>query len=145
MIVSIFYFIFSFTVPNMYGCSNESNLSRFSFYLLYYISFIHLDLFCRYKNHFLGYIIKAAIHQLDGSFMAQTGVFIREGEEPLNFRETVTWVYVQRMDKPFYGLYPKRDVFMSAIEIHVHGIVDLLAVWMNFVNKIVNFYLFIIL
>nr|YP_009996559.1 clp protease proteolytic subunit [Oberonioides microtatantha]QNQ66036.1 clp protease proteolytic subunit [Oberonioides microtatantha] len=63
-------------------------------------------------------------------YEAQAGEFILEAEELLKLRETLTKVYVQRTGKPLWVISEdmERDVFMSATEAQVHGIVDLVAV-----------------
>ncbi|KAL3502399.1 hypothetical protein ACH5RR_036848 [Cinchona calisaya] len=71
------------------------------------------------------------IHQSASSFYeAQTGEFIPEAEELLKLRETLTKVYVQRAGKPLWVVSEdmERDVFMSATEAQVYGIVDLVAI-----------------
>ncbi|KAL6511417.1 hypothetical protein OROMI_034818 [Orobanche minor] len=76
-------------------------------------------------------IIRVMIHQPASSFYeAQTGEFILEAEELLKLRETLTRVYVQRTGKPLWVVSEdmERDVFMSATEAQVYGIVDLVAV-----------------
>nr|AKF02161.1 clp protease proteolytic subunit [Oenocarpus minor] len=76
-------------------------------------------------------IIRVMIHQPASSFYeAQAGEFILEAEELLKLRETLTKVYVQRTGNPLWVVSEdmERDVFMSATEAQVHGIVDLVAV-----------------
>lgn len=71
------------------------------------------------------------IHQPAASFYeAQTGEFIREAEELLKLRETITRVYVQRTGKPLWVVSEdmERDVFMSAVEAQAHGIIDIVAI-----------------
>lgn len=70
------------------------------------------------------------IHQPASSFYeAQADEFILEAEELLKLRETLTKVYVQRTGNPLWVVSEdmERDVFMSATEAQVHGIVDLVA------------------
>lgn len=71
------------------------------------------------------------IHQPASSFYeSRTGEFVLEMEELLKLRETLTKVYVQRTGNPLWVVSEdmERDVFMSATEAQVHGIVDLVAV-----------------
>ncbi|MFQ6631213.1 hypothetical protein Gotur_009544 [Gossypium turneri] len=59
------------------------------------------------------------IHQPTSSFCeAQTREFIMEAEELLNFRESLTRVYVQRTGNPLWVVSEDmgRDIFMSATE-----------------------------
>nr|YP_009342787.1 clp protease proteolytic subunit [Pouteria campechiana]YP_009562842.1 clpP-like protease [Sideroxylon wightianum]YP_009989100.1 ATP-dependent Clp protease proteolytic subunit [Pouteria caimito]YP_010031253.1 ATP-dependent Clp protease proteolytic subunit [Synsepalum dulcificum]YP_010031341.1 ATP-dependent Clp protease proteolytic subunit [Chrysophyllum cainito]QHN89315.1 clpP-like protease [Manilkara zapota]QKZ95491.1 clp protease proteolytic subunit [Argania spinosa]APS85531.1 clp protea len=73
---------------------------------------------------------RVMIHQPASSFYeAQTGEVILEAEELLKLRETITRVYVQRTGKPLWVVSEdmERDVFMSATEAQVYGIVDLVA------------------
>ncbi|KAF9660681.1 hypothetical protein SADUNF_Sadunf16G0002400 [Salix dunnii] len=60
----------------------------------------------------------------------QIGEFVLEAEELLKLREILTRVYAQRTGKPLWVVSEdmERDVFMSAAEAQVHGIVDLVAV-----------------
>lgn len=70
------------------------------------------------------------IHQPSASFSeAQAGEFILEAEEILKLRESLTKVYVQRTGNPLWVISEdmERDVFMSALEAQVYGIVDLVA------------------
>nr|WGM75705.1 clp protease proteolytic subunit [Basselinia pancheri] len=74
---------------------------------------------------------RVMIHQPASSFYeAQAGEFILEAEELLKLRETLTKVYVQRTGNPLWVVSEdmERDVFMSATEAQVHGIVDLVGV-----------------
>nr|YP_010513754.1 ATP-dependent Clp protease proteolytic subunit [Tephrosia onobrychoides]UXL85325.1 ATP-dependent Clp protease proteolytic subunit [Tephrosia onobrychoides] len=74
---------------------------------------------------------RVMIHQPAASFYeAQTGEFIREAEELLKLRETITRVYVQRTGKPLWVVSEdmERDVFMSAVEAQAHGIIDIVAI-----------------
>nr|UXD78828.1 ATP-dependent Clp protease proteolytic subunit 1 [Psychotria viridis] len=74
---------------------------------------------------------RVMIHQPASSFYeAQTGEFILEAEELLKLRETIARVYVQRTGKPLWVVSEdmERDVFMSATEAQVYGIVDFVAV-----------------
>nr|YP_010567200.1 clp protease proteolytic subunit [Petrocosmea qinlingensis]UZC33423.1 clp protease proteolytic subunit [Petrocosmea qinlingensis] len=74
---------------------------------------------------------RVMIHQPAASFYeAQTGEFILEAEELLKIRETITRVYAQRTGKPLWVVSEdlERDVFMSATEAQVYGIIDLVAV-----------------
>nr|YP_010183190.1 Clp protease catalytic subunit [Populus alba x Populus glandulosa]YP_010183275.1 Clp protease catalytic subunit [Populus glandulosa]YP_010183359.1 Clp protease catalytic subunit [Populus tremuloides]WDR47527.1 Clp protease catalytic subunit [Populus tomentosa]QVE47802.1 Clp protease catalytic subunit [Populus alba x Populus glandulosa]QVE47887.1 Clp protease catalytic subunit [Populus glandulosa]QVE47971.1 Clp protease catalytic subunit [Populus tremuloides] len=71
------------------------------------------------------------IHQPFAAFYeAQIGEFVLEAEELLKLREILTRVYAQRTGKPLWVVSEdmERDVFMSAAEAQVHGIVDLVAV-----------------
>ncbi|CAK7324918.1 unnamed protein product [Dovyalis caffra] len=71
------------------------------------------------------------IHQPIAAFYeAQIGEFVLEAEELLKLREILTRVYAQRTGKPLWVVSEdmERDVFMSATEAQVHGIVDLVAV-----------------
>ncbi|KAG5222320.1 ATP-dependent CLP protease proteolytic [Salix suchowensis] len=71
------------------------------------------------------------IHQPIAAFYeAQIGEFVLEAEELLKLREILTRVYAQRTGKPLWVVSEdmERDVFMSAAEAQVHGIVDLVAV-----------------
>nr|ARC96058.1 clp protease proteolytic subunit [Polylepis reticulata]ARD00005.1 clp protease proteolytic subunit [Margyricarpus pinnatus]ARD00933.1 clp protease proteolytic subunit [Acaena pinnatifida]ARD01322.1 clp protease proteolytic subunit [Polylepis australis]ARD01554.1 clp protease proteolytic subunit [Polylepis sp. SCZ-2017] len=73
---------------------------------------------------------RVMIHQPASSFYeAQTGEFVLEAEELLKLRETITRVYAQRTGKPLWVVSEdvERDVFMSATEAQVYGIVDLVA------------------
>jgi ATP-dependent Clp protease protease subunit len=79
----------------------------------------------------LYYIIRVMIHQPIAAFYeAQIGEFVLEAEELLKLREILTRVYAQRTGKPLWVVSEdmERDVFMSAAEAQVHGIVDLVAV-----------------
>ncbi|KAB5511217.1 hypothetical protein DKX38_030142 (chloroplast) [Salix brachista] len=79
----------------------------------------------------LSYIIRVMIHQPIAAFYeAQIGEFVLEAEELLKLREILTRVYAQRTGKPLWVVSEdmERDVFMSAAEAQVHGIVDLVAV-----------------
>nr|YP_010514168.1 ATP-dependent Clp protease proteolytic subunit [Strongylodon macrobotrys]UXL85821.1 ATP-dependent Clp protease proteolytic subunit [Strongylodon macrobotrys] len=74
---------------------------------------------------------RVMIHQPASSFYeTQTGEFVLEAEELLKLRETITRVYGQRTGKPLWVISEdmERDVFLSAAEAQVHGIVDLVAV-----------------
>ena len=71
------------------------------------------------------------IHQPIAAFYeAQIGEFVLEAEELLKLREILTRVYAQRTGKPLWVVSEdmERDVFMSATEAQVHGIVDRVAV-----------------
>nr|YP_009433336.1 clp protease proteolytic subunit [Zostera marina]YP_010205216.1 clp protease proteolytic subunit [Chorda filum]ATD85246.1 clp protease proteolytic subunit [Zostera marina]UAV85784.1 clp protease proteolytic subunit [Chorda filum] len=73
---------------------------------------------------------RVMIHQPSASFSeAQAGEFILEAEEILKLRESLTKVYVQRTGNPLWVISEdmERDVFMSALEAQVYGIVDLVA------------------
>nr|YP_009327700.1 clp protease proteolytic subunit [Idesia polycarpa]APB02889.1 clp protease proteolytic subunit [Idesia polycarpa] len=74
---------------------------------------------------------RVMIHQPIAAFYeAQIGEFVLEAEELLKLREILTRVYAQRTGKPLWVVSEdmERDVFMSAVEAQVHGIVDLVAV-----------------
>nr|YP_009473997.1 clp protease proteolytic subunit [Itoa orientalis]YP_009474082.1 clp protease proteolytic subunit [Poliothyrsis sinensis]YP_009674600.1 clp protease proteolytic subunit [Carrierea calycina]AVK40662.1 clp protease proteolytic subunit [Itoa orientalis]AVK40747.1 clp protease proteolytic subunit [Poliothyrsis sinensis]QDC34977.1 clp protease proteolytic subunit [Carrierea calycina]QGU84780.1 clp protease proteolytic subunit [Itoa orientalis]QNS25938.1 clp protease proteolytic subunit [Carrie len=74
---------------------------------------------------------RVMIHQpIAGFYEAQIGEFVLEAEELLKLREILTRVYAQRTGKPLWVVSEdmERDVFMSAAEAQVHGIVDLVAV-----------------
>nr|YP_009729587.1 clp protease proteolytic subunit [Homalium cochinchinense]YP_010040863.1 clp protease proteolytic subunit [Homalium hainanense]QGU83922.1 clp protease proteolytic subunit [Homalium racemosum]QGU84275.1 clp protease proteolytic subunit [Homalium cochinchinense]QHW07313.1 clp protease proteolytic subunit [Homalium cochinchinense]QOZ41797.1 clp protease proteolytic subunit [Homalium hainanense] len=74
---------------------------------------------------------RVMIHQPIAAFYeAQIGEFVLEAEELLKLREILTRVYAQRTGKPLWVVSEdmERDVFMSATEAQVHGIVDLVAV-----------------
>nr|UFI52781.1 clp protease proteolytic subunit [Populus nigra] len=74
---------------------------------------------------------RVMIHQPFAAFYeAQIGEFVLEAEELLKLREILTRVYAQRTGKPLWVVSEdmERDVFMSAAEAQVHGIVDLVAV-----------------
>nr|YP_009453573.1 Clp protease proteolytic subunit [Salix arbutifolia]YP_009474884.1 clp protease proteolytic subunit [Salix chaenomeloides]YP_009474963.1 clp protease proteolytic subunit [Salix hypoleuca]YP_009475043.1 clp protease proteolytic subunit [Salix magnifica]YP_009475123.1 clp protease proteolytic subunit [Salix minjiangensis]YP_009475203.1 clp protease proteolytic subunit [Salix paraplesia]YP_009475282.1 clp protease proteolytic subunit [Salix rehderiana]YP_009475361.1 clp protease proteolytic len=74
---------------------------------------------------------RVMIHQPIAAFYeAQIGEFVLEAEELLKLREILTRVYAQRTGKPLWVVSEdmERDVFMSAAEAQVHGIVDLVAV-----------------
>nr|QGU84180.1 clp protease proteolytic subunit [Abatia parviflora] len=74
---------------------------------------------------------RVMIHQPIASFYeAQIGEFVLEAEELLKLREILTRVYAQRTGKPLWVVSEdmERDVFMSATEAQVHGIVDIVAV-----------------
>jgi len=71
------------------------------------------------------------IHQLASSYYdGQAGECIMEAEEVLKLRDCITKVYVQRTGKPLWIISKdmERDVFMSAKEAKVYGIVDLVAI-----------------
>lgn len=71
------------------------------------------------------------IHQPASSYYdGQAGECIMEAEEVLKLRDCITKVYVQRTGKPLWVISEdmERDVFMSANEAKVYGIVDLVAV-----------------
>jgi ATP-dependent Clp protease protease subunit len=53
-----------------------------------------------------------------------------EAEEVLKLRDYITRVYVQRIGKPLWVISEdmERDVFMSAKEAKIYGIVDLVAI-----------------
>nr|AVK40495.1 clp protease proteolytic subunit [Salix arbutifolia] len=74
---------------------------------------------------------RVMIHQPIAAFYeAQIGEFVLEAEELLKLREILTRVYAQRTGKPLWVVSEdmERDVFMSAAEAQVYGIVDLVAV-----------------
>nr|QGU84350.1 clp protease proteolytic subunit [Casearia velutina] len=74
---------------------------------------------------------RVMIHQPIAAFYeAQIGEFVLEAEELLKLREILTRVYAQRTGKPLWVVSEdmERDVFMSATEAQVHGIVDRVAV-----------------
>lgn len=74
---------------------------------------------------------RVMIHQPFAAFYeAQIGEFVLEAEELLKLREILTRVYAQRTGKPLWVVSEdmERDVFMSAAEAQVYGIVDLVAV-----------------
>jgi ATP-dependent Clp protease, protease subunit len=71
------------------------------------------------------------IHQPASSYYdGQAGECIMEAEEVLKLRDCITKVYVQRTGKPLWVISEdmERDVFMSANEARVYGIVDLVAI-----------------
>ena len=71
------------------------------------------------------------IHQPSAAYSeGQVAEFVLEAEELLKLREILTRVYAQRTGKPLWVVSEdmERDVFMSAAEAQVHGIVDLVAV-----------------
>jgi len=71
------------------------------------------------------------IHQPASSYYdGQARECIMEAEEVLKLRDCITKVYVQRMGKPLWIISEdmERDVFMSAKEAKVYGIVDLVAI-----------------
>nr|QFS20353.1 ATP-dependent Clp protease proteolytic subunit [Saprosma merrillii] len=74
---------------------------------------------------------RVMIHQPASSFYeSPTGEFVLEAEELLTLRETITKVYVQRTSKPLWVISEdmERDVFMSATEAQVYGIIDVVGV-----------------
>nr|YP_009667837.1 Clp protease proteolytic subunit [Porella perrottetiana]QCW58612.1 Clp protease proteolytic subunit [Porella perrottetiana] len=82
--------------------------------------------------HALRYFInRVMIHQPASSYYdGQAGECIMEAEEVLKLRDCITKVYVQRTGKPLWVISEdmERDVFMSAKEAKVYGIVDLVAI-----------------
>nr|YP_007026163.1 clp protease proteolytic subunit [Apopellia endiviifolia]AFU88873.1 clp protease proteolytic subunit [Apopellia endiviifolia] len=74
---------------------------------------------------------RVMIHQPASSYYdGQAGECIMEAEEVLKLRDCITKVYVQRTGKPLWVISEdmERDVFMSAEEAKVYGIVDLVAI-----------------
>lgn len=68
------------------------------------------------------------IHQPASSYYdGQAGECMMEGVEILNLRDSITRVYAQRTGKPIWVISQdmERDVFMSAEEALIYGIVDL--------------------
>nr|YP_010399923.1 ATP-dependent Clp protease proteolytic subunit 1 [Nowellia curvifolia]UQM88689.1 ATP-dependent Clp protease proteolytic subunit 1 [Nowellia curvifolia] len=79
-------------------------------------------------------LIRVMIHQPASSYYdGQAGECIMEAEEVLKLRDCITKVYVQRTGKPLWVISEdmERDVFMSANEAKIYGIVDLVAVENN--------------
>lgn len=77
------------------------------------------------------------IHQPASSYYdGQAGECIMEAEEVLKLRDCITKVYVQRTGKPLWVISEdmERDVFMSAKEAKIYGIVDLVAIENNSSN-----------
>lgn len=71
------------------------------------------------------------IHQPASSYYdGQAGECIMEAEEVSKLRDCITKVYVQRTGKPLWVISEdmERDVFMSANEAKLYGIVDLVAI-----------------
>ena len=80
------------------------------------------------------FLIRVMIHQPASSYYdGQAGECIMEAEEVLKLRDCITKVYVQRTGKPLWVISEdmERDVFMSANEAKVYGIVDLVAIENN--------------
>nr|YP_010931977.1 clp protease proteolytic subunit [Pleurozia acinosa]YP_010932063.1 clp protease proteolytic subunit [Pleurozia gigantea]WKR34999.1 clp protease proteolytic subunit [Pleurozia acinosa]WKR35085.1 clp protease proteolytic subunit [Pleurozia gigantea]WKR35171.1 clp protease proteolytic subunit [Pleurozia subinflata] len=78
--------------------------------------------------------IRVMIHQPASSYYdGQAGECIMEAEEVLKLRDCITKVYVQRTGKPLWIISEdmERDVFMSAKEAKIYGIVDLIAIENN--------------
>nr|YP_009668002.1 Clp protease proteolytic subunit [Jubula hutchinsiae]QCW58777.1 Clp protease proteolytic subunit [Jubula hutchinsiae] len=76
-------------------------------------------------------LYRVMIHQPASSYYdGQAGECIMEAEEVLKLRDCITKVYVQRTGKPLWVISEdmERDVFMSAKEAKVYGIVDLVAI-----------------
>uniref|UniRef100_A0AAT9USS9 ATP-dependent Clp protease proteolytic subunit n=1 Tax=Pallavicinia longispina TaxID=280536 RepID=A0AAT9USS9_9MARC len=81
---------------------------------------------------------RVMIHQPASSYYdGQAGECIMEAEEVLKLRDCITKVYVQRTGKPLWVISEdmERDVFMSAEEANVYGIVDLVAIENNSTNN----------
>nr|YP_009667921.1 Clp protease proteolytic subunit [Radula japonica]QCW58696.1 Clp protease proteolytic subunit [Radula japonica] len=77
------------------------------------------------------FVNRVMIHQPASSYYdGQAGECIMEAEEVLKLRDCITKVYVQRIGKPLWVISEdmERDVFMSAEEAKIYGIVDLVAV-----------------
>ncbi len=77
------------------------------------------------------FIIRVMIHQPASSYYdGQAGECMMEAEEVLKLRDYITRVYVQRIGKPLWVISEdmERDVFMSAKEAKIYGIVDLVAI-----------------
>lgn len=73
---------------------------------------------------------RVMIHQPASSFYeGQAGECMIEAEEVLKLKDCVTKVYMQRTGKPMAVISEdmERDVFMSAKEAQIYGIVDLVA------------------
>lgn len=71
------------------------------------------------------------IHQPASSYYdGQAGECIMEAEEVSKLRDCITKVYVQRTGKPLWIISEdmERDVFLSAGEAKIHGIVDSVAI-----------------
>nr|ANQ38699.1 ATP-dependent Clp protease proteolytic subunit [Cynomorium coccineum] len=74
---------------------------------------------------------RVMIHQPACYFYeAQTIDFILEAEELLKLREMLTKIYVQRTGKSLWIISEdlERDIFMSAMEARLYGIVDIVAI-----------------
>ncbi|KAG6540544.1 hypothetical protein Mapa_018057 [Marchantia paleacea] len=94
-----------------------------------FVSFIFLK---KKKNSI--FINRVMIHQPASSYYdGQAGECIMEAEEVLKLRDCITKVYVQRTGKPLWVISEdmERDVFMSAKEAKLYGIVDLVAIENN--------------
>nr|QWW92297.1 clp protease proteolytic subunit [Rhaphidolejeunea foliicola] len=84
---------------------------------------------------------RVMIHQPASSYYdGQAGECIMEAEEVLKLRDCITKVYVQRTGKPLWVISEdmERDVFMSAKEAKIYGIVDLVAIENNSSNATNN-------
>ena len=86
----------------------------------------------QFIKYFLSdFIIRVMIHQPASSYYdGQAGECMMEAEEVLKLRDYITRVYVQRIGKPLWVISEdmERDVFMSAKEAKIYGIVDLVAI-----------------
>nr|WJE89158.1 ATP-dependent Clp protease proteolytic subunit [Thonningia sanguinea]WJE89175.1 ATP-dependent Clp protease proteolytic subunit [Thonningia sanguinea] len=74
---------------------------------------------------------KIMLHQPGVYFIqAQVGEFILEAEELLKIRETITNIYAEKTGKPFWIISEdiEKDIFMSAKEAQLYGIIDLIIV-----------------
>ncbi|KAG6540166.1 hypothetical protein Mapa_018456 [Marchantia paleacea] len=84
------------------------------------------------------FINRVMIHQPASSYYdGQAGECIMEAEEVLKLRDCITKVYVQRTGKPLWVISEdmERDVFMSAKEAKLYGIVDLVAIENNSIKN----------
>nr|WCR30483.1 clp protease proteolytic subunit [Selaginella remotifolia] len=71
---------------------------------------------------------RVMIHQPASSFYeGQAGDCLMEAEEILKLRDCITKIYAQRTGKPLWAVSEdmERDVFMSAVEARVYGIIDI--------------------
>nr|YP_009667676.1 Clp protease proteolytic subunit [Cololejeunea lanciloba]QCW58452.1 Clp protease proteolytic subunit [Cololejeunea lanciloba] len=93
------------------------------------------------KRIALPHAFRVMIHQPASSYYdGQAGECIMEAEEVLKLRDCITKVYVQRTGKPLWVISEdmERDVFMSAKEAKIYGIVDLVAIENNSSNTTSN-------
>jgi len=100
-------------------------------HLKMHVQFIHFILNSQQKIRILLFVNRVMIHQPASSYYdGQAGECIMEAEEVLKLRDCITKVYVQRTGKPLWVISEdmERDVFMSAKEAKVYGIVDLVAI-----------------
>lgn len=97
---------------------------------------MHLKMHVQFikKNKKKLFMNRVMIHQPASSYYdGQAGECIMEAEEVLKLRDCITKVYVQRTGKPLWVISEdmERDVFMSAKEAKLYGIVDLVAIENN--------------